>query len=1345
MAEISPKTVRDWQEAELSPTVGIEYEGGIGLLEENQYPNQFLIEIGALGEPTNTQIAVPPKIVGRNIYFSERVADTAQPNPNTLTRQNGAALPIDNPSWVASQPIVEKALKLPTGSRIAEGLPPADIPTWDLVPEDKKGFKQGYYGYMFDCRTQDGLRTTTSGMTIVAVGQNQALRFQIPDGLTEGTTHIGIYLTRPALTEDEVDVESARLQKVQNLKNLKLRRFDLTGPWRAGEKPADKNETYLGILKQPRKRHYRKVNSRRDLAYGWYRFATQPVSRFGFGVLSLVSDYEQIEAKEIGGGQKDDNDKEKNSDEMDDKDAKSESKIIGEKNKAFRLKPSEWVKGMREWVPWVQKNGSWYKVYNLRSREGSEDAIRRGGSNTPVEINGNTSEDTYSSTDTTEIDVDDINRRPERWVMVQVEPPSTDETGIESPDPYAEPAAPAPFGAVLPLPGKYLVRVTDVTEDGLESPPSPPVKITLTANMMMRVIFGNDVNLIVNSEGGERDSDDIPTHWSISIPGSSTYRWSDGRHILEALSPGITSGNASPYVRSENYIAIDPEGTYRFKGTLAVTGRTGGTAAIQIMEFTDESSTAINTINVQTAAENGKISWDKTYTAADWNDSTQRIKINITMTSSAVTRLMTMQVYDMVFTSGTVIPDKVIKTPEYSYTADDFAAPAYTPFPSQAFFAVGAPKPPPGYEPTTVEPLEQRYFDSQSLPGTGWTQESNNATIQISSTTPIEGSQSLRVVHSNKNLKGYAYIERDFDGDMAGPHLSQRFTFKVKTFPKSGYIDISGIFYNGKRSTIRVHSSRKFSVGMESKQGNWKWTYPSTLLTANVVYDIEHKVLGGASVDGTTQLWFATRGGTRSLIGYVSDVDLSGADNVPRKARIGVVAADSHASNTYELFFDEYVATTTGDIANRDDATPIGPVPDPDRPKYADGVEYRESEPVNPSGGDPRESNQIVYFLPPGTEPSDDYGPRVGWDEFYSDPIPVKPGQLYTFALYGRFERDAGSEPARPWHVTLYRSDGTFVEKGSPYDSMTGGGITESRGWAEDVMTFTVDEGCTEMRITSKSMGPGYYKWQDPLLTEDAYASQAQRDDRRGYNRATVGEATIRLNAHLQQANANPYQVTLEEDWLSWGAAASSVDEGASWDAEFRSHPSDTPEISPEPWSPWHDVAGDVPVGNTLEIKLYLWGTGMNTPFFTDRSVYLRTKPFIANAVKADRSRIPGGAMVKGLEIPPTRPDWEVVRVGGTTYATDLTGPVMVLPEFELRVFSAEGRKFFEELAPDEEFMIEAPNLAQDGTGLMLTVRPAQVLTFEREHQYEIRDGIRWSYAKVTIEAAEVVEVSRLV
>jgi hypothetical protein len=249
MAERSMRTVADWYEAQLDDNAMVELDGDLSVLLDNMYPNPFLRDIGPLGEPVGSEVGMPPRIVGHNVYFSEvapsvafsanattdtltaaehgfsnneviRLSGASLPSPlaadtpyfvrnpttttfqlsttrsgavinltsagsgevvpdrapdvSTLTRQNAAPWPRANPSWVGSQPIVTKALRVPTGSRVAD-LPQAQAPTYDTVPVVNQGYAEGWYGFMWDAQTKDGLRTRTSAMVIFPVGQGQTI------------------------------------------------------------------------------------------------------------------------------------------------------------------------------------------------------------------------------------------------------------------------------------------------------------------------------------------------------------------------------------------------------------------------------------------------------------------------------------------------------------------------------------------------------------------------------------------------------------------------------------------------------------------------------------------------------------------------------------------------------------------------------------------------------------------------------------------------------------------------------------------------------------------------------------------------------------------------------------------------------------------------------------------------------------------------------------------------------------------------------------------------------------------------------------------------------------------
>jgi hypothetical protein len=122
-----------------------------------------------------------------------------------------------------------------------------------------------------------------------------------------------------------------------------------------------------------------------------------------------------------------------------------------------------------------------------------------------------------------------------------------------------------------------------------------------------------------------------------------------------------------------------------------------------------------------------------------------------------------------------------------------------------------------------------------------------------------------------------------------------------------------------------------------------------------------------------------------------------------------------------------------------------------------------------------------------------------------------------------------------------------------------------------------------------------------------------------------------------------------------------------------------------------------------LAVRLSLSGDGRKTPRAPLSGVALETRPFDAQLLRADRSELPGGSLLKGLGTYFARAGYAISEVGGRVRAHAVTDRIGRVPPFGVQVFTEAAIRLLMERWLEEEWSLEGPTLG--GTGLVLRVR----------------------------------------
>jgi hypothetical protein len=266
--------------------------------------------------------------------------------------------------------------------------------------------------------------------------------------------------------------------------------------------------------------------------------------------------------------------------------------------------------------------------------------------------------------------------------------------------------------------------------------------------------------------------------------------------------------------------------------------------------------------------------------------------------------------------------------------------------------------------------------------------------------------------------------------------------------------------------TELVGMYHKTDDSIELRHGATAFPVTAALPVAATTYRFDLVVTGAGTTSGQALVYRTIGTGTRELIVYASNLNLSGL--YAQRATIAF-----HPENTET----DVVVTELG--------------------------EYEWDS----YGSDGQLINQgYVAILPADvTADTSDVGFEVA--EFF-----VQPAVERTFAVFMRPE-DLPDEAA-PWTVVAYDAVGRSVELGSVYADGTAV-ANASPGWSEYWMTYTPPDGYSRIRIEHRGMTAGRYVWQKPLDAPGNISTAAARNALRNLGRALTGTYFVVLNARI--------------------------------------------------------------------------------------------------------------------------------------------------------------------------------------------------------------------------------------
>ncbi len=592
------------------------------------------------------------------------------------------------------------------------------------------------------------------------------------------------------------------------------------------------------------------------------------------------------------------------------------------------------------------------------------------------------------------------------------------------------------------------------------------------------------------------------------------------------------------------------------------------------------------------------------------------------------------------------------------------------------------------------------YLASASFDGgavdSGWTlspaQPGN--TRDVLAAAAIDGTHGLRMtsVAGDTSATAMTYVEHALSSARATAGL--RAAFRFNTLPGSGSLLLAEIAdAQGRRMAVLVleeYAAGKFRVSVRAHSpasGASLAAVPIANVAAGEVLYAEIVAVGAGTQGGLLAGWASKAGSgvtQRQLMAEVGPVDWTGAEAA--RMRAGAFE-ESSASLGWSIDLDGVRVTNAGEAQFRE--------------QTADGQEI----------------NQIHVFYPKGQPVRNDLFFR-GFREA------VLPGLQYTASVRCRYR--GVNQGAQPFFFTAHDLFGNAYDLGS----LMGTGVTdETRPWAEYARTFTIPEGCFEVRMRSRGMGRGEWVVQEFSFSEGHFAET---------ERTFPATGTARFTLDTKPGGG---LLDLPRRWREVGCAVE-LPQGTSAFVTYASSDSASGPFLDE--SPNPDL---IPERRYVRVNATL----NSSPDRRRSPVILAGSPFVdyavvagstqvATLVREDRSELPGGALVTGLGANYDRSrQGRRVLPGGGVRVTRLGGdPVGRSAGCTVGVFSEEAARILQET--DEDLVIEARDR-------LLTVRPEKALEFSPPkagtlNRLGVADWALWAEAQSG--PMEVVEESVL-
>lgn len=622
--------------------------------------------------PEGMVIGRNERVEGRYIYIGS--------TPDSTTRQNTVPLPVDRPSFVANQPLVIG--HPPPSAQFAAKLPQPDAPTVTTETLENVGYpgsseaRPYYYGYTF---VVSEAHTALSPLVPFQLGEGQSFRAPLPQDVPEGVTKIGLWISEPGQTGSPIR-GIMRLQRVLDITLYDLDHYDFTGPYRYGILAPEENETGL---ERPARPNVGFASLPLPCKTGSYAFRVTFTNGTGETLPSDIAGPIFVASDPYWAG------------------SEGTEDLPGSGEWWVEMPPAP--AGATGWYPYVLTDGEWNRVYYPFLGYGQNkpfplDFLRVQGSG-------------WSSA------TDEWGKFAANFLVSQ-DFPETDTSRLPDPDSALE--APTPFGASVPPPGNYYVRVTEVAR-GLETIASPAVSVDVASGEVMRISFANSTNAVSNGSYTEVDVNGLPLGHDVQQ--TNGFASMEPGALVIGTSGSVAQASTAPSSTTEP-IQIDTSQDWTATGKFAIgppsSGLLSGTLEVVLREF-DTTGASVDTV-LFSANEIGEHTYQADIQAAgaptglQWLADTVSAEIvhRIVSTSGVGSKNMQVTIFDNLLTDHDYQPriihrDNVVDTSLSSAAGRPIAV--YSGIPGQRpivvpwwwFMFNGAPSgPPPGDSGTPV-------------------------------------------------------------------------------------------------------------------------------------------------------------------------------------------------------------------------------------------------------------------------------------------------------------------------------------------------------------------------------------------------------------------------------------------------------------------------------------------------------------------------------------------------------------------------------------------------------------------------------------------------------------------
>lgn len=971
---------------------------------------------------------------------------------------------------------------------------------------------------------------------------------------------------------------------------------------------------------------------------------------------------------------------------------------------------------------------TWYRFIPGGRTRGSEYFDNRGADRRGITVHG------FSP---------DAEPRNLRIRAVQEEPPEEDASVVEAPDPTSVPDVPGRAGQRILDPGSYLVSVQGVLEDGTLTKESEPVEKTIALNQMLRVSPVQTVSLLRNAEFARLDAQGKPSIWTavnIDTVATNTYSTTEGVLTIEAAVP-----TSFPPRFDSGMIPVGSDTVLTVSGNLGADSTVQGAARVALRQY-DEAGVYISDLTVASIEQGqvGDIEFKRLYAAADRHESCAFVALSPRISGTTVQGKAR-------FWNLKVLPfDADVR--KYDASEAGFDPPPDTPVSGSSFVAFGTPVVPAGLTPQDPEPPLDvvTFFGASPAWTAGWA-FSGTATQSVASSGAIFGTGGWSV-SDQSNTRRNGYYEKTFAA--ASDSLALRFLLRTAQPPTRGSVVLASLGTSSDNvAAIKYDSSGRLYLIVYIPATKKTYTYYLTSAGVGSVLDVEVLATGAETEDETIVVSIGSYPGGRRVVHSSSGRDFRGMPI--DRARVGVYSS-TEALAKWTLHYDQIALTRHGDVPNRErPSVPPGYTPPPvDRPTK--GGLAREFAQSLDDPSETLEVRQGYLFFVPGEAPPND----PATIELLDEPFAVKPGAGYTIGMFLRFSVfTPEGNPAPGIRVWLEGEPGPSSPPPILVASL--GEMTGKRGWhpatrpeEDEFATFTVPEiqagddgrplAYTRARVEAV-LHDGVYVFQEPLFSQEAFATFTEREAKRGWGRATSGEATFILDSKPEAWELGIPRTPVH--WSELGVktedsidlpAGVSVQPYYSISRDLLSYSIETPdprEIGPG------GTAGSPE--RYLRCRLAFTGDGRLSPKVPTGGVYLRTWHPDAVLLREDGTHFPGVAYVSKVLFASSYPDVEPDSVAGHFLGVRESEDIGRLREIEITVSTEAAAREIERLSLQEELRVEVPTAGGTEPGEAYLIRLREQPQFAAEDVApRVIDGHRRMLFRASVAEAEVLEAA---